>query len=189
MQRLQLLENWLRHSLPQLTQFSSQFLDQHFAISPASADASFRRYFRVPSATDLIAMDAPPQQEDCGLLCTSPGYSPQRRARARNPGPGSGGGLPAAFRSRNTTYLQALNEALNEDPDNAGMALLYRDAVAALLKIQLASAPGVLPEYDEALLLKELNLFPDWYLGRHLQVVPEQQPESGARGIFQTDRG
>jgi hypothetical protein len=85
-----------------------------------------------------------------------------------------------------TTYLHALNEALNEDTENAGdkIDFLYHDAVAALLKIQLASKPGVLPEYDEALLLKELNLFPDWYLGRHLHVTPNLQQKGELERIF-----
>ncbi len=94
----------------------------------------------------------------------------------------------------NTTYLQALNEASKEDPDKArdiagGKAgdkadLLYRDAIAALLKIQLASEPAVLPEYDEALLLRELNLFPEWYLGRHLQVMPDAKQKMELERVF-----
>ena len=52
------------------------------------------------------------------------------------------------------------------------------------LKIQLASEPGVLPEYDEALLLRELNLFPDWYLGRHLQVVPDAKQKTELERVF-----
>jgi aminoglycoside/choline kinase family phosphotransferase len=188
MQRLQLLENWLQTQLPQLTQFSSQFLDQHFAISPASADASFRRYFRITIGDrSLIAMDAPPQEEDCGPFLHVAGLFAQ-----------AGTHVPAVLAQDlaegflllsdlgNTTYLQALSEALNEDPHNAGNKadFLYRDAIAALLKIQLASEPGVLPEYHEALLLKELNLFPDWYLGRHLKVVPNAQQKRELERLF-----
>jgi aminoglycoside/choline kinase family phosphotransferase len=191
MQRLQLLENWLRTQLaqlPQLTQFSSQFPDQRFAISPASADASFRRYFRITIGDrSMIAMDAPPQQEDCGpflhvggLFAEAGTHVPVVLAQDL----AQGFLLLSDLGSK--TYLQALNEALNEDPDNAGNKanLLYHDAVAALLKIQLASEPGILPEYDEALLLKELNLFPDWYLGRHLQIVPNAQQKRELERIF-----
>jgi len=188
MQRLQLLENWLQTQLSLLTQFSSQFSDQHFIISPASEDASFRRYFRITIGDrSLIAMDAPPQQEDCGPFLHVAGLFSQAGAHvpvvlaqdlAR--------GFLLLSDLGSTTYLQALNEALNEDPNNAGNKadLLYRDAIAALLKIQLASEPGVLPEYDEALLLKELNLFPDWYLGRHLQIVPDAQQKGELERIF-----
>ena len=67
-----------------------------------------------------------------------------------------------------TTYLQALQEG---DAD-----ALFRDALEALIRLQLASRKGVLPEYDEALLRREMNLFPEWYLGRHLgrEPTPEQ---------------
>jgi aminoglycoside/choline kinase family phosphotransferase len=61
---------------------------------------------------------------------------------------------------------------------------LYRDAIAALLKIQMASKPGVLPEYDEATLLSELNLFPEWYLGRYLQVVPNAKQRAELDKVF-----
>jgi aminoglycoside/choline kinase family phosphotransferase len=63
----------------------------------------------------------------------------------------------------NTTYLQALN---------AGTAMeLYGAATDALIKIQLASRDNELPSYDEALLLREMRLFPEWYIGKHLNVT------------------
>jgi hypothetical protein len=61
------------------------------------------------------------------------------------------------------TYLQAL--------DRTTAPALYGDANEALIRIQLASRPGVLPDYDRALLLRELRLFPDWYVARHLGVT------------------
>jgi aminoglycoside/choline kinase family phosphotransferase len=64
-----------------------------------------------------------------------------------------------------TTYLRALDER-NADA-------LFGDAIDALVKLQLASRPGVLPPYDAALLRRELELFPEWYLGRHLGAAPE----------------
>jgi aminoglycoside/choline kinase family phosphotransferase len=59
-----------------------------------------------------------------------------------------------------TTYLEALNEANAQS--------LMGDAIAALLQWQLATRPGALPPYDEALLRREMALFPEWYVGRHL---------------------
>ncbi|HEU5178464.1 MAG TPA: phosphotransferase, partial [Burkholderiales bacterium] len=59
------------------------------------------------------------------------------------------------------TYLEELN------PDNA--ARLFSDATDALLRWQLATRPGELPPYDEALLRREMALFPEWYVGKHLQ--------------------
>jgi aminoglycoside/choline kinase family phosphotransferase len=107
-------------------------------------------------------MDAPPEHEDCRpFVAVAKLFE------------GAGAHVPHVFAEDydngyllladlgSTTYLQALNEN-SADP-------LYRAANDALLKIQLASRPGVLPEYDHALLLRELRLFPDWYVDRHLQ--------------------
>src|SRR5690606_4206529 len=61
-----------------------------------------------------------------------------------------------------TTYLAALDEQR--------APALFADATEALVRWQLATRPGTLPPYDEALLRRELSLFPEWYLGRHLGV-------------------
>jgi N-acetylmuramate 1-kinase len=156
MERLQLLEGWVK----------TQFPGKSFTLTPASADASFRRYFRVTfdKRETLIAMDAPPQQEDCtpflhvvGLFSSAAVHVPTVLAQDTNRG------FLLLSDLGNTTYLQALNTNSN-DADS-----LYHDAVDALVKIQLTSCAGVLPNYDQALLLGELNLFPDWYIAKHLQ--------------------
>ena len=171
MERFRLLENWIR----------TQFPDKPFTLAPASADASFRRYFRVTfSDGTLIAMDAPPPQEDCapfvhvaGLFAASGAHVPEILAQDLAQG------FLLLSDLGSTTYLQALNG----DADNTNR--LYRDAVAALVKIQLASQGNVLPDYDETLLLRELNLFPDWYLDRHLHVVPGATQKAELERIFQ----
>jgi N-acetylmuramate 1-kinase len=143
-----------------------------FALAPASGDASFRRYFRVtrPSGGSLIAMDAPPEKEDCrpfvhaaGLLRGAGVHVPAIHAQSVSEGFLLLSDLGA------TTYLQAL------DADSADR--LYRDAIDALVRIQAASAPGALPEYSEQLLLNELRLFPDWYVARQLgrELSPAQR--------------
>ena len=136
------------------------------SLRPASTDASFRRYFRVdaaghPGAT-LIVMDAPPEKEDTGpfihvaeLLAQAGLHAPAIVARD------VAQGFLLLTDLGPVTYLSALN-AENADA-------LFADAIAALVKWQLASRPGVLPPYDEALLRREVQLFPDWYVGRHLQ--------------------
>ena len=145
-------------------------------IAPASADASFRRYFRVTLADEvsvpnrkervhtLIAMDAPPAKEDCRP------YVSVAKLLA-----GAGVHAPAVLVSDvengfllltdlgTRTYLAAL------DPRSA--PLLYRDACAALVRWQCASRDGVLPPYDEALLRRELDLFPDWYVAKQLGIA------------------
>lgn len=140
-----------------------------FTLAPASADASFRRYFRAtlecshplaPEAAALIVMDAPPPQEDCrpfvhvaALLHAADVHAPAILAQDLERG------FLLLSDLGNTTYLAALTA------DNA--RALYLDAIAALLRFQRTSRPGVLPRYDEALLRRELELFPEWYLGRH----------------------
>ena len=132
-------------------------------LAPASADASFRRYFRAtrPDGRSYVAMDAPPDKEDCRpfvrvaqLLRDAGLHAPRIHAHDF-----AQGFLLLEDLGR-VTYLEALNEG------NA--APLMRDAIAALVKWQLATRPGMLPPYDEALLRREMALFPEWYAGRHL---------------------
>lgn len=134
-------------------------------LEPASSDASFRRYFRLRHADgSAILMDAPPDQEDCRpfirvarLLGEAGVHAPQILAQDLDQG---------------FLLLTDLGAQTYLDVINAGNAdALFADAVTALLKWQSASRPGVLPEYDEALLRRELSLFPDWYLARHLGIV------------------
>jgi len=135
-------------------------------LRPASADASFRRYFRLdapgaPGGT-LIAMDAPPPQEDCrpfvhvaGLLHAAGLNAPRIVAQDLQRG-----FLLLSDLGRRT-YLQAFDEG------NADELMLQ--AIDALVRWQLATRPGELPRYDRAILARELALFPDWYVGRHLR--------------------
>jgi N-acetylmuramate 1-kinase len=142
-----------------------------FELAPASRDASFRRYFRVTrhSGETLVAMDAPPEKEDCrpfvhaaGLLRAAGVHVPAIHAQSL------GAGFLLLSDLGTTTYLQAL--------DDNSADRLYGDAITALIRIQLASAPGALPEYGRDLLLAELRLFPDWYIARQLgrELAPPQ---------------
>jgi aminoglycoside/choline kinase family phosphotransferase len=156
---LQKLNEWLRIVLA----------GADFSLAPASADASFRRYFRVTlEDRTMIAMDAPPSQEDCRPFV----YVAEILA-------GAGLNVPRIIEKNveqgflllsdlgDTTFLSALN-ASDNNLDRANN--LYRDAIEALVRMQRASKPGVFPPYDEALLLREMNLFPDWYIAKHLQL-------------------
>jgi len=170
MDRLQLLEYWLKALYP----------DQPFTLSPASADASFRRYFRVslPGKT-LIVMDAPPQQEDCRpFLHAASIFS---HASVHVPAIVSQDldqGLLLLSDLGTTTYLQALTAA----PENASQ--LYQDAIDTLIKIQRASQKNVFPEYGRALLSRELELFPDWYMTRHLHTSPDDDQKNTLKTVF-----
>ncbi|MGQ9724866.1 MAG: aminoglycoside phosphotransferase family protein [Tepidimonas sp.] len=134
----------------------------------ASADASFRRYFRIDRAPahrggSLIVMDAPPEHEDCRPFVRVAAL--MRGAGVRVPevlawDEDNGFMLLSDLGER--TLLQSL------DPARPEAALPYfKDAIAALVDWQRASRPGVLPPYDDALLRRELALFSDWYLARH----------------------
>ena len=153
--RLSLLTEWL----------ASQLHDSSFDIAPASADASFRRYFRaMGGGRSWIAMDAPPGREDCrafvrvaGMLRAAGVNAPEVLAQDL------GRGFLLLTDFGDTTYLSALTEA--------SAPRLFADAIDALVRWQLASRPGELPPYDEALLRRECGLFPEWYIERHLGVA------------------
>ena len=149
------LHAWLAAQLP----------GKSFTLAPASADASFRRYFRVTlDGVTRIAMDAPPEREDsrpfihvAQLMRDAGVHVPEVLAAD------TAQGFMLLTDLGNTTYLKALTE------DNADT--LFRDAIAALITWQRASRPDVLPPYDRALLQREMDLFPEWYAGRHLGIT------------------
>ena len=141
-------------------------------LRPASSDASFRRYFRVDAAAggpapdeaaSFVAMDAPPTHEDCRPYVHVAGLLAQQQVSA-----------PAIIASDfeqgflllsdfgSTTYADALAQP------GADVAALYADAIGALVRLQKAPLDAALPAYDEQRLRSEMQLFPDWYLARHL---------------------
>ncbi|MBA3478770.1 MAG: phosphotransferase, partial [Lautropia sp.] len=131
------------------------------SVTPASNDASFRRYFRIQAASNAcIIMDAPPPQEDCrpfvhaARVLADAGVSVPEVLAADL---GQGFLLLSDF--GHTTYLSRL--------DAQSAPELYRDAARALVTLQKASVPGVFADYSRELLARELSLFPEWYLGRH----------------------
>ncbi len=136
-------------------------------LIPASSDASFRRYFRWQGGDrSLVVMDAPPPQEDCrpfvkvaGLLAGAGVHVPRILAQDLE-----NGFLLLSDLGRQT-YLDVLH------PGNADE--LFEPALDALIAFQKVDVAGVLPAYDEAVLRRELQLFPDWYLARHLGVELE----------------
>ena len=168
MDRLDALDAWLGKTLA----------GADFRRELASADASFRRYFRVHAGgRTFIAMDAPPEREDCrpfvriaGMLRAAGLNVPE--VLAQDPGQG----FLLLTDLGTTTYLQAL-DAANADR-------LFGDATAALVKWQAASREGELPPYDEALLGRELALFPEWYVGRHLGVALDARQREALERVF-----
>ena len=152
-QRLELLTLWLHEVLG----------DPDCSLEPASGDASFRRYFRVRhNGRTLIAMDAPPDREDCrpfihvaATLLALGLHVPEILAQDLQ----QGFLLLSDLGTR--LYLPELNENSVER--------LYGDALGALATLQ-ACGPRAdeLPPYDHTLLRREMQLFPDWYMEKHL---------------------
>ncbi|MEY3445256.1 MAG: hypothetical protein RIR45_11, partial [Pseudomonadota bacterium] len=133
----------------------------------ASADASFRRYLRVDSpGASLVIMDAPPALENCQpfvriaqLLAQAGLKAPQVLAWDEENG----------FLLLTDLGAQTMMQII--DPLAAPPLALYMEAVDTLVQWQLASHPDVLPPYDHALLTRELELFPQWYIGEHRKVT------------------
>ena len=148
-----------------LDQWVSTYLGASVAGEPASADASFRRYFRYQhGGRSLIAMDAPPAQEDCRPFIDVA----QRLQRAGLHVPeivhqDLDQGFLLLTDMGNETWLTALNE------NNADG--WYSAAIDTLICQQLHTDVSGLPVYDDALLQRELELFPQWYLFRHREKV------------------
>jgi N-acetylmuramate 1-kinase len=155
-QRKQAFERWLAplvaaHALAPAT------------LRPASADASFRRYLRIDAgAGSLIVMDAPPPQEDvrpfvkvAGLIQAAGLHGPE--VLAADPDQG----FLLLTDLGNQLYLAAFGEANAAQADH-----LMRDAIRALVQWQLNVPGEALPPYDEAMLRRELQLFPDWCVQR-----------------------
>jgi len=155
-QRLIQLTQWIQQDWPQAS------------IEVASADASFRRYFRVFNEGETtIAMDAPPEKEDCApfidvtkRLLDAKVHAPKiiRQDLAQ--------GFLLLEDLGNTPYLDHLNNT-SADP-------LYADALQALIKIQQANTQD-LPEYNADFLMLEMQYMPEWFLQVHLNIKPNTE--------------
>ena len=174
MSRVPLLRAWLASLPPGLLPKTE------YTLAPASADASFRSYFRLtfPDGSTRIVMDAPPEHEDCKpflkvarLFGETLAHVPEVYAQNLEQG------FLLLSDLGNTTYLNVL--------DKHSARQLYTDANCALVAIQQISQPGILPDYDRALLERELNLFPDWYVARHLNATLDEKQTATMREVFE----
>lgn len=160
--RARAFEQWLAPLVPKFSLLRA-------SLAPASADASFRRYLRLEttdrSCPSVIVMDAPPEHEDCrpfvhvDELMRAAGLRVPHILAWDEP---HGFMLLSDLGQR--TLLDALTDA---SPAKAQTALV--EATKLLVQWQLASRPGELPVFDEALLRRDLGLFPEWYAGRYRQ--------------------
>ena len=172
MERIEQIQDWL----------AAQYPRQPFTLAPASSDASFRRYFRATFAPGrtCIVMDAPPSHEDVRpwlhvrqLFHAAGAHVPDVLAQdlAR--------GYLLLSDLGSTTCLAKLGNATAAEID-----ALYRAAIDTLVDIQRASRPGELPAYDRTLLKRELDLFPDWYLGKHVAIDFGDDDRNALEAVF-----
>ncbi len=168
-ERIKKLKQWL----------TDQVGLSYFSLEPASGDASFRRYFRISlNDKSFIAMDAPPEKEDChpfvviaqqlsaaGLNVPSVHYQDLKQGFLLLDDLGS------------TLYLDILNT------DNAGQ--LYGDAMCALVQLQSNVPAAALPRYDRALLMQEMELFQEWLLQKHLRLSLTDHDQMQLTQVFE----
>jgi aminoglycoside/choline kinase family phosphotransferase len=151
-----------------------------FSLSPASADASLRRYFRLRrNGESLILMDSPPHLTDCRPFLevaerlSALGLNVPRVLRVD-----LAEGILALSDFGDLCYLGALNS------DNADS--LYEGALAALLTLQTQGRDAeAFPLYDRSLLERELRLFDQWLLGRHLHISLNEVERRGLERVYQ----
>lgn len=155
MHRQELIKKWLADLYP----------GQDIGLEFAAADADFRRYFRAtwPDGASCIVMDAPPEKMSTDAYVQVRDIFamvnvPKLLARDREQG------LLLLEDLGRVTYLAALQH----DGRELVQRQLLLEALDTLVEIQAASQPGVLPEYDEALLMRELSLFPEWFCAKEL---------------------
>lgn len=148
-------------------------------LTPVSGDASFRRYFRVerPGAEPLIAMDAPPDKENSAPFLDVT----ERLLKA-------GVHAPKVFQAdleQGFLLLEDLGDDLYQPAlDAQSVDRLYAEAIDALLRIQRHGDSQGLPQYDEALLRREMTLFPEWLLERHLGIRLEASAQAELQKVY-----
>lgn len=172
--RLEQIRNWLG-GLPAALNLAVD------TLRPASADASFRRYFRLDAGErTLIVMDAPPAHEDCrpflhvDRLLADVGLNvPAVLAQDLEQG------LLLLSDLGEQTYYQRIQAGLSDGE----LQTLYREALAALVRLQTASTAG-LGTYDTARLADELKLFPEWFVRKHHGVELDDKTANALDKIF-----
>lgn len=174
--RFQLLLHWLK-SLPATLELC---LDQ---LSPASSDASFRRYFRVPGAnhTHYIVMDAPPTQENNAAFIDIQ----QRLARVGAKTPEIlAYDLEQGFMLLSDLGPQTYYQAIQDGVDPAALQAMYRLAIQELVRVQQADTTG-LSVYDASRMLEELALFEQWYIQQHCKTELSATEKKSLEHLFE----
>lgn len=155
MQRQTELQNWLRAVYP----------EQNFELSFAAADADFRRYFRAAFADGktVICMDAPPDK-----MSVAPYLKVQKLFNMLNVPQvlhvDEAQGFMVLNDLGSTTFLTAMQQEQGADAHK----VLLLEAIDELVELQKASRAGELTEYDRDIMLREINLFTEWFVAKEL---------------------
>ena len=168
MDRLTQLQQWL----------DSLAKNTYSDLQPASADASFRQYFRVTNKQDnktYIVMDAPPDKENCHSFVL---VTDLIRGVGVNAPDIIAIDIQQGFLLLDDLGNDSYLDHLAEDTADG----LYIDAIEALIKMQ--TIDGILPAYDENLLQTEMNLFETWYLNHHLGIQLNEKQKTSLDSIF-----
>ncbi|EGV36672.1 N-acetylmuramate/N-acetylglucosamine kinase AmgK [Neisseria weaveri] len=155
MQRQTELKKWLEEIFP----------SQSFDLTFAAADADFRRYFRATfsDGRSVVCMDAPPDK-----MSVAPYLKVQQLFSMVN--------VPQVLHVDETQGFMVLNDlgnttfltAMRHDGREAVHKILLLEAIDELIELQKHSRPDVLPEYDREVMLREINLFPEWFVAKEL---------------------
>jgi aminoglycoside/choline kinase family phosphotransferase len=173
-QRLQDLHVWLGN-------ITSPKLDLR-SMRPASADASFRRYFRIDGEAEgtkysFIVMDAPQPQEDVKPFIQVAQLFKQINLTVPE--------VLAQDTEQGFLLLTDLGTTMYSHVLNSDTAhKLYMDAIDSLVLLQTQSQPDVLPEYDREFLKRELMIFPEWYINKHLGVTLTDEQNANLHKVF-----
>lgn len=165
--RHELLQSWLPAALAQAHRQKDWGEARPAKLQEASSDASFRQYFRwTDGERSLIVMDAPPPQEDvrpfvriANWLAQAGVHTPEILAAD----PENGFLLMEDLGAR--TYLESIQDGVSP----AQFEHMFAGAIQVLIRWQVSGCPAELPDYDEGVLRRELQLFPDWFVAHHLQ--------------------
>ncbi|WP_421523765.1 aminoglycoside phosphotransferase family protein [Pseudomonas yamanorum] len=162
--RLQQLKVWLDEQLPSLFTAQGWGVVPPATLTAASSDASFRRYFRWEGGgRSFVVMDAPPPQENCKPFVDIAHFLGQSRINVPK--------IYAQDLIRGFLLLNDLGKKTYLDViDEQNADQLFADAIDALLAFQQLPIEAPLPSYDVALLRRELELFPEWYVRRELGI-------------------
>ena len=155
MQRQTELHNWLAAVYP----------NEPFELAFAAADADFRRYFRATfsDGRTVVCMDAPPDK-----MSVAPYLKVQKLFDMVNVPQvlhvDEAQGFMVLNDLGSTTFLAAMQQETSPDAHKA----LLLEAIDELVELQKGSRPGVLPEYNHEVMLREINLFPEWFAAKEL---------------------